>query len=82
MHQQALDWLKAELVVWGKLLDSGPPEARLMIIKTLEHWKQDSDLATIRDAAGLAKLPADEQKAWRALWADVDSLLKRPGGSR
>ena len=82
LRQQALDWLKAELAAWTKLLESGPPQARPAIVQTLEHWKQDTDLAGIRDADGLAKLPADEQKAWRTLWADVDSLLKRARGQR
>ncbi len=77
LRGQALDWLKAELTTWTKLLESGPPEARPTTLLVLNHWKLDSDLAGIRDAEALAKLPADEQKAWRSLWADVDSLLKR-----
>ncbi len=76
LRRQALDWLKAELAAWGKLLESGPPQARPAIVEVLSHWKQDSDVAGIRDAEALAKLPEEEQKAWRALWVDVDSLLK------
>jgi hypothetical protein len=30
----------------------------------------------MRDAAALAKLPADEQKACGGLWAVVDAVLK------
>ena len=45
--------------------------------RTLRHWQQDTDLAGIRDAAALAKLPADEQKAFAQLWADVAALLKK-----
>ena len=81
LRRQALDWLKAELAAWTKLLESGPPQARPAIVQTLSHWKQDTDLAGIRDAEALAKLPEDEQKAWRTLWADVDSLLKRAATS-
>jgi eukaryotic-like serine/threonine-protein kinase len=77
LRQQALDWLKAELATWTKLLESGPPQARQAIVQTLDHWKKDSDLVGIREAKALAKLPADEQKAWRTLWADVDSLRER-----
>jgi hypothetical protein len=40
------------------------------------HWQQDTDLAAIRDAAAMAKLPAEEQKACSQLWADVAALLK------
>jgi hypothetical protein len=31
----------------------------------------------VRDKDALAKFPADEQEAWRRLWADVDILLKK-----
>jgi WD40 repeat protein/serine/threonine protein kinase len=77
LRGQALDWLKAELTVWGKLLESGPHQARPTIVQTLSHWEKDTDLASIRDAAALAKLPADEQKAFSQLWADVAALLKK-----
>ena len=40
------------------------------------HWQQDPDLAGIRDAAALAKLPGEEQKACTQLWADVAELLE------
>lgn len=32
---------------------------------------------TLRDTAPLAKLPADEQKAFTQFWADVAALLKK-----
>src|SRR5207244_4162050 len=50
-RRDALDWLKAELTIWGK------EQPRLAIVKTLNHWLHDSDLAGIRDKAALAKLP-------------------------
>jgi len=76
-RKQAVDWLKADLAAWSKLLDSAPPEARQSISQTLEHWKADTDLAGLRDAAPLAKLPEDEQKVCRAIWAEVDALLAK-----
>ena len=42
-------------------------------MRTPRDWKQDGDLAGIRDAVALAKLPADEQKAFAQFWADVDA---------
>ena len=39
--------------------------------------KVDSDLAGVRDRDALAKLPSDEQDAWRKLWDEVDALLKK-----
>ena len=35
------------------------------------------DLASIRDADALAKLPEPEQAKWKALWAGVDELLEK-----
>jgi len=77
LRRQALDWLRAELTVWTKQLASAPPQARPAIVQTLSHWQKDPDLAGIRVAAALAKLPAEEQKAFTQLWADVAALLKK-----
>lgn len=43
----------------------------------MRHWQQDADLAGVRDAATLAKLPEDERKPWRELWDDVETLRQR-----
>jgi Flp pilus assembly protein TadD len=79
-RKQALDWLQADLTAWSKLLASGTPQARQSIPQTLQHWKADPDLAGIRDPAALAKLPEDEQKTCRRLWAEVDALLAKARG--
>jgi serine/threonine protein kinase/formylglycine-generating enzyme required for sulfatase activity len=63
---QALDWLKAELANWSEVQ---PP--RLFLARNLWQWQQESDLAGIRDQAALAKLPPEEQKAFKQFWADV-----------
>jgi tetratricopeptide (TPR) repeat protein len=80
LRGQALDWLKAERTALTNHLDSGLPQARPTIVQILSHWQQDTDLAGIRDAAALAKLPADEQKAFTQLWADVAALLNKAEG--
>jgi hypothetical protein len=54
-----------------------PPQARQSAAQTLLHWKADPDLAGIRNEAALAKRPEAEQKACRALWAEVGALLKK-----
>jgi serine/threonine-protein kinase len=77
LRQQALDWLRADLTAWTKVLDKGPPQARQVVAQTLQHWQKDTDLAGLRDKAALDKLPAAERDAWQRLWADVDALLKR-----
>ena len=77
LRSQALGLLRAELAAWAKFMDRGDPNGRTQIVQTLQHWKADSDLAGIRDADALAKLPETERKEWQALWAEVDSLLAR-----
>jgi len=80
LRQQALDWLKTERDAWAKLLDTGKPEARATVVQTIQHWQKDTDLAGVRDASALAKLPDAEQKGWHALWEGVESLLKKAQG--
>jgi hypothetical protein len=71
---QAIDWLKADLAYWTKQVETGPPQARQFVAQTLQHWKIDPDLAGIRDAAALAKLPEAERNACQALWGEVDKV--------
>ena len=63
----AVAWLKAELEVWSKLVECAKPEEAATIAFILQHWQEDGDLAGFRDAAALDLLPADEQRAVRAL---------------
>ncbi len=78
LRKQALDWLQRRLgCLRYQQLDSGPTRLDRPSCKTLSHWQQDTDLAGIRDAAALAKLPEDEQKAFNQLWTDVAGLLKK-----
>jgi hypothetical protein len=44
---------------------------------TLVHWQKDSDLASLRDPAALAKLTAAERAACEKLWNDVAALLRK-----
>jgi hypothetical protein len=79
LRVQARAWLQAELAAWSKLQDA-QPQSRSLVLQTLQHWRQDTDLAAIRDAAALAKLPQAERKEWEKLWADVDAQLNRAQG--
>jgi hypothetical protein len=76
-RKRALDWLKADLTHWTKQAETRKPEAKALVRQTLHHWKVDSDLASIRDKTPLETLPEDEQRASRALWAEVDALLAK-----
>ncbi len=71
------NWLKADLTYWGQASRRlGPSRTRPIIVRTLSHWRQDADLAGIRDSAALVKLPVEEQTAFSQLWVDVAALLK------
>jgi tetratricopeptide (TPR) repeat protein len=78
LRKQALDWLRADLAAYTKLMASGSPTARSFVQERLQHYCQTkSDLAGIRDKDALAKLPAEERVACQQLWADVAALLKK-----
>jgi tetratricopeptide (TPR) repeat protein len=76
-RQQALDWLRADLTGWERILDQGNAQTRTRVQQVLRHWQTDADLVGVREPAELARLPAEERQAWQKLWADVDALLKR-----
>jgi serine/threonine-protein kinase len=79
-RQQARDWLRADLALWGKHLKGKTPGAAAAMQKVLRHWQGNADLAGLRDPAALAKLPEAERQACRQLWADVAALLKQARG--
>jgi serine/threonine-protein kinase len=76
-RKQALDWLRADLQAWRKILDQGKPPQRAAALQALRHWQQDADLAGLRDEKALAGLPGDERDACRKLWADVAALVHK-----
>ncbi|MEO6811286.1 MAG: hypothetical protein ABI353_19420 [Isosphaeraceae bacterium] len=82
LRNHALDWLKAELAAWSKVLESGPPQAGTLVTKDLVHWQLDQDLAGIRDDAALAGRPEEERTAFQQFWADVDVLLTKAKASK
>jgi serine/threonine protein kinase/tetratricopeptide (TPR) repeat protein len=82
LRSQALEWLKAELAMWGQVFDKAPPQVKAQVSPTLQHWKEDSDLISIRDEKELAKLPEAEREAFRQLWAEVDQLLARASSDK
>jgi tetratricopeptide (TPR) repeat protein len=79
-RMQALSWLRADLVLWTKQMESGTPLERKTVAARLQHWQRDRDLAGIRDAAMLAKLPPGERQACTKLWAQVDAVLRKAVG--
>jgi hypothetical protein len=74
LRGQALTWLRAEFNSWQQRSDTGKPADRIAAIRTLRHWRNDPDLTSVREEAGLTRLPEHERDAWRQLWTDVDQL--------
>jgi tetratricopeptide (TPR) repeat protein len=77
-RRQALEWLRADLQARTELLKRQPTQ-NTAIAGLLQQWQTDPHLASVRDAAALAKFPPDEQSAWQQFWADVAALHQRAG---
>jgi serine/threonine-protein kinase len=75
-RKQAREWLRADLIAWGKKLDSNPAANRL-VQKTLMHWQADPDLAGLREPGALNKLSTDESKECLALWKEAEDVARR-----
>jgi tetratricopeptide (TPR) repeat protein len=76
-RRQARDWLRADLAMWAKILDTSSRAARVMVSRLLTHWQADPDLAGLREPSALDKLSADERKECLALWKEVAAVLSR-----
>jgi hypothetical protein len=79
-REQARQWLRADLAVWTKALDSDTAKAGELVRRTLTKWRGEPDLAGLREPGALDRLPAEERKEWSALWAEIDALLNRTTG--
>jgi hypothetical protein len=77
VRRQALDWLRAELSAWARLLDKAPDKARAAVAGNMQHWLRDPNFNGVRGPEALGKLPEAERAAWRKLWADVAATLAR-----
>jgi tetratricopeptide (TPR) repeat protein/serine/threonine protein kinase len=79
LRKQTLDWLRADLALRTRQMKSELPGEAAQARAVLGHWQKDPDLAGLRDKEALDKLPAQEQKAFAQLWADVAATLKKAG---
>jgi serine/threonine-protein kinase len=76
-RQQALDLLTKDLVRERRLLANAHPKDIPLLRQRLRSWLCDHDLAEVRDAAALSRLPSREAQAWRQFWVNVAELLAR-----
>jgi serine/threonine-protein kinase len=77
LRREALTWLQADLALWSRRLAGAKAADRLKVQQALAQWCSDLDLAGVRDAAALAKLPEAERQAWQTFWGDVEKLQKQ-----
>jgi hypothetical protein len=77
-----MQWLRADLAIWGKILDREQGKASAVVQAQLSDWKADLDLGGVRDLNALKELPRDERNAWQKLWKDVDNLLASARGKK
>jgi tetratricopeptide (TPR) repeat protein/tRNA A-37 threonylcarbamoyl transferase component Bud32 len=81
LRAKALDYLRAEMRAWQRLLEEGG-NAGPIAAQAMQHWLADADFKGVRDAEALGRLPAQERVAWAKLWAGVTDLLARAKPSR
>jgi serine/threonine-protein kinase len=75
-REQARRWLRADLAAWHDALSTHAPAVG-KLQQTLADWRDDPDLAGLRDPRALEKLSAEERKEWLALWSEVGARLSR-----
>jgi tetratricopeptide (TPR) repeat protein len=76
-RREALHWLRAELTTLRKLLDQRPDQTQAGVARRMLEWLKDTDFASVRGPAALAKLPQPERQDWRQLWLDVEQTLAK-----
>jgi tetratricopeptide (TPR) repeat protein len=71
LRGQALQWLQAALAVEKEQCAKADAAQRAAMLKRVQHWLVDADLAALRDVTSLAKLPAEDRDACIRFWSDV-----------
>jgi len=79
LRGQAMDWLRADLTAWGRLLEKDPAKSEQMV-EVLQRWLAERDFSSVRGPKALAKLPEAERHEWQKLWDDTVEMLKRAQG--
>jgi hypothetical protein len=75
LRARAREWIQAELAAASDA--DGARQAEAKAKATLCAWRSSPDLAGVRNAAALARLPAQEQREWTLLWQRTSAVLAR-----
>jgi tetratricopeptide (TPR) repeat protein len=77
LRRQAFHWLQAEMEHYSSMAKRNNPATKQTVHQALIHWRQDTDLVSVRDGPALGRLDADERQQWQRLWQDVDVLIRK-----
>jgi serine/threonine protein kinase/tetratricopeptide (TPR) repeat protein len=72
LRKQALDFLTADLSSLRKLADKD----KKFVHENMQHWLNDDDLKSVREAKSPDRLTQEERDAWKKLWGEVRKLLE------
>jgi hypothetical protein len=81
LRKQARDWLRLGLAAWAKEVDTGTEADRIQAQMTLAPWRDDPDLAGLRDENALERLPPAEREECRAHWQEVAAVIGPTGAT-
>lgn len=82
LRAEAREWLRLDLAEWTQKIDKGIAADRIQAEKTLSQWREEPDLAALRETEALDRLSSDERKECDALWSEVDGVLAHARGSK
>ncbi len=75
--KEALSLLRDELGILRKQVQPGEVADARRVLRALTRWTNYRELAAIRGADALGRLPAAEREALQSLWDEVDELRQR-----
>ena len=82
LRKQARNWLRLDVAAWAKKVETGTEADRIQARKTSAPWRDDPDLAGLRDAETLERLTPSDRQEFLALWQDIAALLRRAQTSK
>ena len=77
LRKQALDWLRADLALRTKQLETGKPADRAEVQQTVRRLAKGHRPGRHPRRGGPGQALGDEQKAFTQFWTDVAALLKK-----
>ncbi|OWK40283.1 protein kinase domain-containing protein [Fimbriiglobus ruber] len=74
-RDRAREWLRADLAAYVGKVNGGAAAERAAVNNTLTRWRNEPDLAGLRDQNSLAPFAADERQKCLELWKEVDAFI-------